>query len=567
MKNLNPDRAYEVIDNKLYIYTEQIALEDINDWKIDESKITELYSTTLKVIYMKAFINFDKLEIIDLPNLEAIGSRAFWRVQPLKKLNVPNLKIAQIDSFNYDTLPEVTIISGALFKYQAKDEIVELENVDQVFERAFFKNTYIKHVSFPNAKEIGPEAFAECLNLESVDLPNVISIDREAFVGCCNVQKYNIPNLKNAYNGVIFTNDFLPSELILGKILFKFQKNQEHFENEYVTTVAQEAFKNNRYIKSIKLKNVTSIGKNAFSGAVNLETLELDSYVGTELDDSIKNENNIVILDEFLKYNFSLKEIKLSPELKFPDIQIDWEYTSLPDVVHINSTLVKCSAKTETFIDKEALFASSNAFKNNIYVKKIYLENAKSCSYNAFNLADSIEEIHMPNWDNKYWGYTKRGSEYYDYIENTLVMTSEIPISIIDIPSFTYNVRFENFPIINSNLDECVIGNTLLYYRGDAKEYYNEAIERFDGPLLKEAVNLEKIHLPNLKILNIEFDTDFDSITKLKEFIIDNPSIDEYEAQSMSNQLLRIPSLEKFQINDKYSGVKIDDSWVINSKY
>ncbi|MFV8400869.1 leucine-rich repeat protein [Mycoplasma sp. 2634B] len=567
MKNLNSDRVYEVIDNKLYIYIEEIDLEDINDWKIDESKITELYSTTLKTIYNKAFINFDKLEIIDLPNLEAIGSHVFWRVQPIKKLNVPNLKIAQIDSFNYDTLPEVTIISGALFKYQAKDEIVELENVDQVFERAFFKNKYIKHVSFPNAKEIGPEAFVECLNLESIDLPNVEYIDREAFVGCCNIQEYNIPNLKNAYNGIIFTNDFLPDELILGEILFKFQKNQEYFKNEYVTTVAQEAFKNNRYIKSIKLKKVTSIGENAFSGAVNLETLELDSYVGIPLDDSKNNENNIVILDEFLKYNFSLKEIKLSPELKFPNIQIDWEYTSLPDVLHINSTLVKCSKKVETFIDNKALFVSPNAFKNNIYVKKIYLESAKSCSYNAFNLADSIEEIHMPNWDNKYWEYAKNELGYFDYIEKTLVMTSEISINVIDIPSFAYNVRFENFPILNSNQDECVIGNTLLYYRGDAKEYYNEAVERFDGPLLKEATNLEKIHLPNLRILNIEFDTDFDSITKLKEFIIDNPLIDEYEAQSMSSQLMKIPSLEKFKINDKYSGFKIDGSWIINSKY
>ncbi|MFV8400870.1 leucine-rich repeat protein [Mycoplasma sp. 2634B] len=552
------NKDYEIIDNnKLYIYLEEIGSEDIASWKIDESKITELHSLTLKVISRKAFIAFDNLENINLPNVIEIEQKAFSRIKSLKKISLPNVEFISSDSFNYDSLPAVTIINKTLLKYQTKDENIKLNNVEYICERAFFKNKYVKKISFPDAINIEPEAFAGCINLESIDLPNVEYIDREAFVGCCNIKKYNIPNLKDAYSGVIFTNDFLPNELILGEILFKFQKNQEHFENEYVTTVAQEAFKNNRYIKSIKLKKVTTIGENAFSGAVNLETLELDSYVGTRVHKSQNDENNYVFLDEFLKYNSSLKEIKLSPESKFPNIQFDWEYTSLPDVTHINSTLVKCSAKVETFMDNEALFVSPNAFKNNIYVKKIYLENAKSCSYNAFNLADSIEEIHIPNWDPK----------YFKYVVTPLNISSEVPIKNIDIPKFAHKINFRNIPTRNKKQDEFIIGNTLIYYKGDAKEYYNELIECFNGPLLKDAFNLEKIYLPNLKILNIDSDTDFDSITKLKEFIINNPSIDEYEAQSMSNQLMRIPSLKKFKINENYSGIKINDSWIIDSKY
>ncbi|MFV8499907.1 leucine-rich repeat protein [Mycoplasma sp. VS424B] len=556
MKIQNKD--YEIIDNnKLYIYLEEVGPEDIASWKIDESKITELHSLTLKVISQKAFIAFDNLENINLPNAIEIGQKAFSRIKSLKKFNFPNVEFFWTDSFNYDALPKVAIINKTLLKYQTKDENIKLDNVEYIFEKAFFKNKYVKHVSFPNAINIEPEAFAGCINLEAVDFPNVEFIDREAFVGCCNIKKYNIPNLQDAYDGTIFTSDFLPSELILGKILFKFQKNQEHFENEYVTTVAQEAFKNNRYIKSIKLKNVTSIGNNAFSGAVNLETLELDSYVGTRVHKSQNDEKNYIFLDEFLKYNASLKEIKLSPELKFPNIQIDWEYTSLPDVVHINSTLVKCSAKVETYIDNKALYVAKMAFKNNIYVKKIYLEEAISCEPDAFLYADSMEEIHIPNWDQK----------YLKYVVMPLNISSEVPIKIIDIPKFAHKINFRNIPIWSKKQDEFIIGNTLIYYKGDAKEYYNELIECFSGPLLKEAVNLKKIYLPNLKILNIDSYTDFDSITKLKEFIIDNPSIDEYEAQSMSYQLMKIPSLEKFQINENYSGVKTEDSWVIESKY
>ncbi|MHA3795750.1 leucine-rich repeat protein [Mycoplasma sp. VS31B] len=452
-------------------------------------------------------------------------------------------------------------------KYQAKDEKVELNDVEEIFERAFFKNKYVKHISFPNATKIGIEAFAGCLNLESVDLPNVLGIWSGAFIGCCNLKSYNIPKLNSVPNEEpIFTNDFLPDELILGKILFKYQKNQEHFENEYVTVVANEAFKNNKYIKSIKLKNVWSIGNEAFSGAVKLETLELDSYKGVIPYKCKMRENMNIFLDEFLKYNFSLKEIKLSPELKIPNIQFDWEYTSMPEVVHINSTLVKCSTKDETFIDNEAYFVASNAFKNNIYVNKIYLENVKFCNWNSFCGADSIREIHIPNWDNKYWEYIKSTFRYLDHIQHTLNISSEVPVNVIDIPGFTHNICFKNTLMENSAQDELVVGNTLLYYKGDAKEYYNESIESFNGMLLKEADNLEKIHLPNLKELNI-LNTDFASITNLKEFIIDNPSLNEDGAEAISEQLMKIPSLQKFQINDKYSGAKINDSWVIDSKY
>ncbi|MHA3795790.1 leucine-rich repeat protein [Mycoplasma sp. VS31B] len=84
-------KDYEIFDNKLYIFLEEIGPEDIASWKIDESKITELHSTTLKVILSKAFIAFDNLENIDLPNVVEIGQKAFSRIKALKKINLPNI--------------------------------------------------------------------------------------------------------------------------------------------------------------------------------------------------------------------------------------------------------------------------------------------------------------------------------------------------------------------------------------------------------------------------------------------------------------------------------------------
>ncbi|MHA0272782.1 leucine-rich repeat protein [Mycoplasma sp. 48589B] len=551
MKDTN--KKYEIIDNKLYIFLEEITFEEIESWQLDATKITELHSDSLKHIDDKAFFKFANLTIIDLPNVESISYNVFSGVKSLDHINMPKLSYAQNDSFNYDSLPDITIINEALFKYQTKDECVHLDNVTQVFPRAFFKNKYIKNVSFPKATEIGIEAFAGCLSLESIDFPNVTQIDDRAFVGCCNLQKIDIPKLEEiSSNGEIFTTEFLPDELILGKVLFKYQKNVADYQNDAVTIVASSAFQNNKYIKHIKLNNVTTIGDNAFYGAVNLETLELKSY-----DCSDTPGYQDYYLDAFLKYNFSLKEIKLSSNHNTPNIYFDWEYTSLPDIAYINSTLFKCTSRDETYIDKKALYVADGAFKNNMWIKKIHLEKATSCAADAFYKSFALEEIHIPNWNEPYNEYALQ-----------LLISPLLPINEIEIPRFSNELLImysDNWSAYKC--DEFIIGNTLVFYKGQAKEYYNEDILCFSGPILKEAANLEKIHLPNLKRLTLNMTDDCSDITKLKEFIIDNEELDERQAKNISEQLMVIPSLQKIQINQKYKLIKEDGNWKIINKY
>ncbi|MFV8472090.1 leucine-rich repeat protein [Mycoplasma sp. 1458C] len=550
MKEASKD--YEIINNKLYIYTENITLQEIQSWQINESEITELHSETLKSIDSCAFIKFANLRVLELPNVEEILDKVFAGVKALDRINMPKLMHVEDYSFNYHSLPAITIINEVLFKYQSNEKHVHLDNVKSVARKAFFKNKNIISVSIPDAVEIQMEAFAGCLNLESIDFPNLTFIGTGAFVGCYNLQNYNVPKLERI-GWEVFTYDFLPDELILGKVLFKYQKNEANYQNDNITVVGGYAFRNNRYVKSIKLKNAIFIHENAFSGTVNLETLELNSYGNNY------SRFDHCYLNLILGYNFSLKEIKISDKQDALNFYFNWEYVSMPDPAYINSTLVKCNSQDEIYKDKKATYVSRGAFANNYYVKEIHLENAISCAPAAFEYAYNLEQIHIPNWNPEYW----EDRTFYLWLDTVL------PVKKIEIPNFSHTICF---PEPNEYLkwykgDELVVGNSLIFYKGKEREYYNENILSFSGYFLNEATNLEKIHLPNLRGLKLSEYDDYSNITKLKEFITDIPSLEQEEAQSLGNQLMKIPSLEKFKINDKYSGVKIDDSWVINSKY
>ncbi|MCD8208293.1 MAG: leucine-rich repeat domain-containing protein, partial [Bacteroidales bacterium] len=199
------------------------------------------------------------------------------------------------------TLPDTvtSIADNAFYNCAGITGVVLDDGIQYIGAQAFYMCTSLAVINFPEGlKEIGDEAFYGCSSLVSVSLPASLErmgeynyrgtlVSMDVFEGCTSLKSIEVAEGNENFvtiDGVLYLANFSSSaQQTVATELLLCPLNNAVAEIEIpstVTSIVANAFKGNTGITKVSFADgmITGslvIGDNAFSGAVNLETIEL----------------------------------------------------------------------------------------------------------------------------------------------------------------------------------------------------------------------------------------------------------------------------------------------------
>lgn len=279
--------------NKLYSVT------SIGEWAFYQCDKLEsiILPSSITAIKNNAFADCTSLSGIDFPiNVKVIGSGAFRGCKKLSNIFITqnvesvdgsafsecnNLSQIVVDELNpyyssangnlYSKDKEILLFSplGNRFNENA------LEGIKRIGGYAFDGHTEITSIQIPsNVVFIGEFAFSNCTNLKELSFAESeddIEMDAMLFQGCPINKIYFGRNRKYTYRLYYDNRPFAGSQS-LRSICFG-GKSSEIVDNE---------FKNCELLNSVDIEsNVNTMGRSAFSGCGNLQTVQLPESLAT----------------------------------------------------------------------------------------------------------------------------------------------------------------------------------------------------------------------------------------------------------------------------------------------
>lgn len=190
----------------------------------------------------------------------SIPDNAFMYCKQLKTIEIPNVEI---------------IGSNAFYDCSSLENLVLSENLTTIQSYAFKDCYALSSIDLPSSvTSLGDYAFSGCQQLKKIDLPSSVeTVGQSAFYGCSNIEEMTLPKIynNNAYGNNHFSSlfggydywnaDYVPSAL------------------KKVTIAASEiptyAFYGCRYIEEINIENATSIEDCAFQDCSSLQNIAL----------------------------------------------------------------------------------------------------------------------------------------------------------------------------------------------------------------------------------------------------------------------------------------------------
>lgn len=235
-----------------------------------------------------AFAGCASLSSINLSNIKAIGSSAFYRCRNLSG----NL-----------TLPKTVVIGASAFYDCINLNSVNMPTVEEIGNEAFsmydsYNSSKLTSVIMPKVKTLGKSAFCCCSKLESIDIPNCTFLGSDniyddysgqCFSGCLSLKSVTLSEeLEYIPCGTFGSTGLkaikLPSSLkIIGARAFKNSSITTIDIVEGVTVISDEAFNGCPLVSITLPSTLESIGNRAFTYSkknFNSSTGEYDySYV------------------------------------------------------------------------------------------------------------------------------------------------------------------------------------------------------------------------------------------------------------------------------------------------
>ncbi|MBR5087362.1 MAG: leucine-rich repeat domain-containing protein [Muribaculaceae bacterium] len=322
-------------------------------------KVTDLIlPPTLQKIDIWAFCKCEKIKEIIIPaSVREIGYAAFENCETITTITLPdgltevpdrllqeciNLKIVKLPA-------SITSIGSSAFSSCKSLESISLpENVTQINGYAFAYCDNLKNITMPKQlTTIGSDVFSCCKTLTEIEIPEgVTSIGSNIFNCCTSLEKVTLPSTLTSISGNPFSSckslkeyhvaDGNDSFAVIDGILFSKNMTEliacptqkelgDYIVPESVTTIAAHAFYDCRYLTSIKMTEVKSIGESAFYGCNNLVSVDFGNkleYLGKGAFYSNHKIENIVLPDSFkhmdmINFDFcsGLRTVSVSEEL------------------------------------------------------------------------------------------------------------------------------------------------------------------------------------------------------------------------------------------------------------
>lgn len=321
------------ISSTLTISNKSYNVVSIGDYAFagDNNNYQEIIlPSTIQDIGQYAFYNCKSLKKINLPNsLTSIGKGAFAieeennKEYGLESVNLPN-NLTQIDDYafmNNARLSTINIPSSVSLigqgilqgtnitqitgnsKYKWENDVLVAKDNDQY--RIIYVNPNAKRISI-NEKitSIDAYVFKNHKNIKSVELNNVKVIGVECFVNS-SLSSLSNANLVENTSVDSFTNtpwleDQLDSDFIyLGKTLVAYNGSDTSVEvPNGITRIGAYAFESDTIKNVILPSTITDIGKNAFTGCLNLEYILIKSIQPPMLDGDCFLDNTVLYVSE-----------------------------------------------------------------------------------------------------------------------------------------------------------------------------------------------------------------------------------------------------------------------------
>ena len=245
-------------------YSEAAAVADIGTaFKGNTSIIafTEFkHFIGLTEIPSNAFYGCTNLWKIELPSITSIGENAFYACKSIAYMNFPQ---------------SVEIIGASAFEGCSSLKSIEIpDKVASIEISAFSGCSSLIDLLLGNVITIRDCAFSDCISIKEVIIPNsVTSIGTQAFSGCISMEKMFIPN------SVIEFGYFI-CESCTGELHIECNvPDGKEVNSSYY--IFDGVFDGSNFHRVIIGDNVTYIGKYAFNGCGQLESIEFGSNITT----------------------------------------------------------------------------------------------------------------------------------------------------------------------------------------------------------------------------------------------------------------------------------------------
>lgn len=346
-------------------------IESIGQWCFrDCVSLESIDMTNVKTIGTGAFIGCRKLTdagIGDLPNVREIKGNAFVDVPAHFIVDMPNLEILGSSAFlrsgvsRIENLGKITQMPdggndwGCFFGCKSLESLTLPETLITIGSFAFYGCSALKTVEIPGETEIKDRAFINCTSLTSVNIPNVTSIGAYAFHNCSSLVSIDLPKVTKIATQVFAQCISLKTVTGLGNL----------------TTIGERAFQ--------ELSQLT-----ALEGMENLERIGVCAFIRCIALKSVGDLSNVTTIDN----NAFDRCSSLNIEMNFPRL------TNLGSAAFKESGILAFSAESLTTFPHAS--SDNPMFGNCILLTNVHIPNVVTLGNYTFWKCLNLESVGMP---------------------------------------------------------------------------------------------------------------------------------------------------------------------------
>ncbi len=187
-----------------------------------------------------AFYNVPAIFEANLPNLENLGSHAFYNTGITKFISSDKLVTIDAGAFSFCASLESVILSNSIinintstfFGCTSLTQITIPDSVTSIGDNVFQGCTSLESITIPNSvTSIGERAFMSCTSLKSITIPeSVINIGRHAFYDCTSLESITF---EDPYNWYMTTTKNGTNETGTYRVLTVPKTNATYFKSTY----------------------------------------------------------------------------------------------------------------------------------------------------------------------------------------------------------------------------------------------------------------------------------------------------------------------------------------------
>ena len=371
---------------------------------LTESGITKKHLTIpdgIKAINTFAFCDSVALESISLPkSLKTIVSNAFNNCKKLKRITIcsdnPFFKVTNGNLYSADGKTLVLYAKG-----KASNSFTIPSQVEKIREYALFNCGNLRNILFTknsNLKVIEECGLAYCENLCEIKLPaSLEKFSKDIFLNCPNLTKIDVDETSKKFKSI---GGNLYSKSGNKFILYACGKKEKSFEiAKNVTTIDKQAFLDAENLETITFEEnstLKTIDEKAFLDCLNLRNIEFPKSLKNINYDAFVNCINlekIVILNtiEYIGPGAFIGCDKLKSVIFKKPSKITNIYSS---------TFAHCYNLKEIEIPKTVTEINFDSFAHCESLENVLFESGSKLSYigkKAFSGCNNLELIILPN--------------------------------------------------------------------------------------------------------------------------------------------------------------------------